>query len=213
MSVTLEIKGLDAVERARVLLNGVPGGIDKAVKAAMSRAVQRTRSGSDKAVREKFDISSLSNDKKVTVRYTYQNGVSATITFSGRKIPLYRFGGSSPKAPTPDIAAGKKPVMVHGNWTMQYQGVPATGHQFTDTSPTLFMNAFVARMKTGHIGIFERNGGATSEGSDAIQEIMGDSYAQMVGKEEVTEKLSDEAGKTFEKELDSAVYRILTGWR
>lgn len=213
MSVTLEIKGLDAVERARVLLDGVPGGIDKAVKAAMSRAVQRTRSGSDKAVREKFDIPSVSDEKKITVRYTYQNGVQATMTFAGHKIPLYKFGGSSPRVPTPDIAAGKKPVMVHGEWTMQYQGVQPTGHQFTDTAPTLFLNAFVATMKNGHTGIFERTGGMNSDGSDAIQEIMGDSYAQMVGKQEVTAKLSEEAERTFEKELDSAVYRILTGWR
>ena len=96
---------------------------------------------------------------------------------------------------------------------MQYQGVPASGHQFKDTGPTQFTDAFVARMKSGHIGIFERTGGMTSEGSDAIQEIMGNSVAQMIGKEEVTEKISEEAGNTFEKELDSAVYRILAGWR
>lgn len=213
MSVTIELGGYEAVERAKALLDGVPGGIDRAVKTAMSRAVQRTRSGSDKAVREKFDIKPANDDKRVTVRYTYQNGIQATVNFSGHKIPLIRFGGASPRVPTQDIAAGKKPVMRKGVWTMQYQGVPASGHQFNDTSPTQFNDAFVARMKSGHVGIFERTGGVTSEGSDAIQQLMGDSYAQMVEKQEVTEKLSDEAGRAFEAELDKAVYRILTGWR
>lgn len=213
MSLTIELKGYEAVERAKVLLDGVPGGIDRAVKAAMSRAVQRTRSRSDKAVQEKFDFKPESGDKTVTVRYTYQNGVQATINFAGYKIPLIRFGGVSPRVPTQDIAAGRKPVMVKGAWTMQYQGVAARGHQFRDTSPTQFMDAFTAQMKSGHIGIFERTGGSTSEGSDAIRQLMGDSYAQMVGKQEVTERLSDEAGRTFEAELDKAVYRILTGWR
>lgn len=210
-----EAAGQEVIDRARVLLAGIPDGVDKAVKAAMSRTVQKLRSQSNKAIQEKYDISDagIRTEKNVRVRYSYQNGVQATVTFSGRKIPLYRFGGSSPTVPTPDLAAGKKPVMVHGSWTMQYQGIPARGHQFRDTSPTQFMDAFVARMKSGHIGIFERTGVMTGEGSDAIEEKMGSSVAQMVGKPEVAQRLTEGAYQTFETELDKAVYRILTGWR
>lgn len=210
-----EAAGQEAIERAKTLLDGIPDGVDKAVKAAMSRTVQRLRSESNKAIREKYDISDadIRAEKNVTVRYSYQNGVQATVTFSGRKIPLYRFGGASPKVPTQDIAAGRKPVMVKGAWTMQYQGIPASGHQLKGTSPTQFTDAFVARMKSGHIGIFERTGGMTSDGSDAIREIMGSSVAQMVGKQDVAQKLTEESYRTFETELDKAVYRILTGWR
>lgn len=213
--VTVEENPARAVERAKVLLAGIPGGVDKATKAAMSRATRKLRSESNRAIREKYDISDagINSAKNVSVRYSYGSGVYATVRFAGRKIPLHRFGGSSPKAPTPDIAAGRKMVMVKGAWTAQYQGVPASGHQFTDTGPTQFTEAFVARMKSGHIGIFERTGGMTSEGSDAIREIMGNSVAQMVGKQEVAEKLSEEAQKEFETEMDNAVYRILTGWR
>ena len=210
-----EAAGQEAIERAKALLNGIPDGVEKAMKAAMSRTVQKVRSGTNKAIQEKYDITdaNIRNEKNVRVRYTYQNGVQATVTFSGRKIPLYRFGGSSPKVPTQDVAAGRKPVMVKGMWTMQYQGVPARGHQFKGTGPTQFADAFVAQMKSGHIGIFERTGGSTSEGSDAIREIMGSSVAQMVGRQEVAQKLTEEAYQTFETELDKAVYRILTGWR
>lgn len=217
-SVTVQVNeaaGQEVINRAKTLLTGIPDGLDKAMKAAMSRTVQKLRSESNKAIQEKYDISDagIRSEKNVRVKYSYQNGVQATVTFSGRKIPLYRFGGASPAVPTPDIAAGRKPVMVHGAWTMQYQGVAAKGHQFRDTSPTQFMDAFVARMKSGHIGIFERTGGMTSEGSDAIREIMGDSVAQMVGKPEVAQRLTEEAYQTFESEMDKAVYRILTGWR
>ena len=210
-----EAAGQAAIERAKALLNGIPDGVDKAMKAAMSRTVQRVRSGANRAIQEKYDISDagIRTEKNVRVRYTYQNGVQATVTFSGRKIPLYRFNGTTPKVPTQDIAEGKKPVMVKGAWTMQYQGVPASGHQFKDTGTTQFTDAFVARMKSGHIGIFERTGGMTSEGSDAIREIMGSSVAQMVGRQEVAQKLTEEAYQTFETEMDKAVYRILTGWR
>ncbi|MDE7262106.1 MAG: hypothetical protein K2N78_08645, partial [Oscillospiraceae bacterium] len=53
----------------------------------------------------------------------------------------------------------------------------------------------------------------TDEGSDAIREIMGSSVAQMVEKQDVAQKLTEESYRTFETELDKAVYRILTGWR
>lgn len=210
-----EAAGQAAIERAKTLLAGIPGGVDKAAKAAMSRTVDRLRRDSNQAIREKYDISDegIRAEKNVRVRYSFQNGVQATVTFSGRKIPLYRFGGAYPKVPTQDIAAGKKPVMVKGAWTMQYQGVAARGHQFQDTGPTQFMDAFVAQMKPGHIGIFERTGGSTSKGSDAIREIMGSSVAQMVGNQQVAQRLTEGAYKTFETELDKAVYRILTGWR
>ena len=210
-----EAAGQAAIERAKALLAGIQGGVDKAMKASMSRTVDRLRRESNQAIREKYDITDagIRSEKNVRVRYSYQNGVQATVTFSGRKIPLYRFGGAYPKVPTQDIAAGKKPVMVKGAWTMQYQGVAARGHQFQDTSPTQFMDAFVAQMKSGHIGIFERTGGSTSEGSDAIREIMGSSVAQMVGNQQVAQGLTERAYETFETELDKAVYRILTGWR
>lgn len=210
-----EAAGQAAIERAKALLAGIQGGVDKAMKASMSRTVDRLRRESNQAIREKYDITDagIRSEKNVRVRYSYQNGVQATVTFSGRKIPLYRFGGAYPKVPTQDIAAGKKPVMVKGAWTMQYQGVAARGHQFQDTGPTQFMDAFVAQMKPGHIGIFERTGGSTSEGSDAIREIMGSSVAQMVGNQQVAQGLTERAYETFETELDKAVYRILTGWR
>ena len=210
-----EAAGQAAIERAKALLAGIQGGVDKAMKASMSRTVDRLRRESNQAIREKYDITDtgIRAEKNVRVHYSYQNGVQATVTFSGRKIPLYRFGGAYPKVPTQDIAAGRKPVMVKGAWTMQYQGVAARGHQFQDTSPTQFMDAFVAQMKSGHIGIFERTGGSTSEGSDAIREIMGSSVAQMVGNQQVAQRLTERAYETFETELDKAVYRILTGWR
>lgn len=214
-SVTVTVQEQEAIERAKALLSNISGGAEKAMKAAMSRTVQRLRSGANKAIQEKYDISDagIRSEKNVRVRYDYRNGVQATVTFSGRKIPLYRFGGTSPAVPTQDIAAGKKHVMVKGAWTTQYQGVSARGHQFRDTGPTQFTDAFVARMKSGHIGIFERTGGSTSEGSDAIQELMGSSVAQMIGNQEVAQRLTENAFQTFEKELDGAVYRILTGWR
>lgn len=222
--------GRDAVERAKALLSNIPDGVEKAVKSAVRSAERTLRSGSKKAIQEKYDISGeglrleadgsrqgrAQKESNVSVRYSFQNGVQATVTFSGHKIPLYRFGGS-PKTPE-----------VHRDWTVQaivkgervwvHPSVQASGHQFSSTSPsplTKYGNdAFVQRMpKSGHIGIFARTGGMTADDSEAIKELMGPSVAQMVGNQEVAEKLAGEAYQSFESEMDKAVYRILTGWR
>ena len=112
--------GREAVERAKALLAGIHGGVEKAAKSAVRSAERTLRSGSKKAILEKYDISGAGlrleadgsrqgraqKESNISVRYSYQNGVQATITFSGHKLPLYRFGGAYPKVPTQDIAAG-----------------------------------------------------------------------------------------------------------
>ncbi len=213
-----EYAGQEAIERAKSLLTGIPDGLDKAMKAAMSRTVQKVRSGSNKAIQEKYDISDagIRSEKNVHVRYSYLNGVQATVTFSGRKIPLYRYGGAAPAIPTYQPDRWVKVVTSNGKMGWVHPGVRARGHQFKDTSPSQLSHpkrgteAFVAKMKSGHIGIFARTEGKTEKDSDEIEELMGGS---VVGKPEVAQRLTEEAYQTFETELDKAVYRILTGWR
>ncbi len=213
-TVTLEVAGGEALNRAKTLLGNVPGGVEAAMKAAMGKATARVRAASVEAIREEYDIAAQdirANRAIKSKSRAGRGGVEAVVTFSGRKIPLHRYAGASPKAPTPDTGAGRKRVMVKGAWTMQYQGVAAKGRQRKGATAKEFFTAFVARMKSGHVGIFERTGGMTSEGSDAIRELMGSSVPQMVGNEAVAGKLADEAYKTFEENLDAAVLRILSG--
>lgn len=225
-----EAAGQAAIERAKALLAGIHGGVEKAAKSAVRSAERTLRSGSKKAILEKYDISGAGlrleadgsrqgraqKESNISVRYSYQNGVQATITFSGHKLPLYRFGGS-PK--TPEVHRNRTvQAIVKGERVWVHPSVQASGHQFGSTGPsplTKYGNdAFVQRMpKSGHIGIFVRTGGQTAEDSEAIEELMGPSVAQMVGNLEVAEKLAGEAYQSFESELDKAVYRILTGWR
>lgn len=210
--VTIDIAE-DGLDRATKLLAGIDGGIDKAVKNAMTRATSYLRSHSAKAIRERYAISTanLHTDDNVKVRYTYQDGVQATVTYAGHKIPLFRYDGASPKQPT--VNTGELvSAMVKGRWAKVHPGVSAAGHQLKGTSPTRFPNAFVAQMESGHIGIFERTGGMTSKGSDAIREIMGSSIPQMLGSTEVAEKLEQGTVEKFQERLDHEVLAILNGW-
>lgn len=192
--IHIQTAGGDSLARAEKMLSGIPGGMEKAVRSAMARSVSHLRASSVKAVRERYDIAAadVRANENVTVRYSYHDGVQASILFAGRKIPLHRYGGAAPKYPVP------------GN-----PNAPAFGHQLKSTSPERFHNAFVARMPvSGHVGLFERTGG-----KDEIQEIMGSSVPQMLGSPEVEERLARESMEKFEDRLDHEINAFLNGWR
>ncbi len=212
-AVDVNLTGRETMDRATKLLAGIPGGLDKAVKSAINRAVAHLRSSTERAIRQKYDISAkdIRSEKNVRASYSYGQGVSATVTFNGAKIPLYRFGGSSPKAPTVNSDLWVN-AMIDGMWKRVHPGLSATGHQLKGTGVTRFENAFVAQMESGHIGIFERTHGKTSAASDQIKELMGSSVPQMLGNKEVTETLAKETANKFDERLEHEITRILNGW-
>ncbi len=212
--IQLSVAGHEAIDWAIRLLAGIEGGMEKALRSATSRAAARLRSANVQAVRERYAISAanIRENENVQITYSYNSGVQAFVRFGGERIPLYRFDGASPSQPTRDTSA-RLPVMAgEDHWRMMYPSVPAAGHVLKRTSPRSFSHAFVARMKSGHVGIFERTGGMTSNGKDELEELFGPSVPQMLGNEEVEEKLAAEAMGTFEKELDHSVMAILNGY-
>lgn len=206
MIVKVDAFGGEALERANKVLSGVPDGVQKAINSAMPRAVAELRKKSYERIRERYAISEKNIRSEETIKVSYQtgNGVIASVRFSGRKIPLYRFDGSRPKSPIYD-----KNDLVRGytskGWQMLPKGRPAYGHVLLGTSPALFEHAFTATMSNDHTGIFSRNGAG-------IEEIMGPSVAQMVGNEEVAEKLVKDASDKFEERIEHEITRILNGW-
>ena len=202
----VEIVSPELLHNAEQQLADIPGGIEVAMKRAMNRATAHLRTQSTREIRK--DIRAEQN---ITTSYRYFNGVEAKISFRGKKIPLWRYGGSSPSKPTVNT---EKTVMaiVNGNLRPVHPGVAAAGHQLVSTSPTTFSRAFVAQMKSGHIGIFERTGGKTPTGDAEIRELMGSSVPQMLGNEEVQESLAEKTMAKMDERLEHEVNRILAGW-
>lgn len=214
VGIQVSVAAQVAIERAVNLLAGIEGGVDKAVKIAMRKAVARLRRSNVNAVRERYAISTsgIRENENVHVSYSYDKGVQAFVYFSGERIPLYRFDGASPRQPTKDTSE-RLPVMNGENhWRLIYPSVSASGHVLKSTSPYKFENAFVARMRSGHVGIFERTGGMTSNSKDEIEELFGPSVPQMLGSEDVEKTLVDETMQSFEKDLDHNVLAILNGY-
>lgn len=210
----------DALDRAAALLAGVEGGVRKALRSATSKAAARLQRSNVNAVRERYAISAagIRANENVHVTYSYRDGVQALVEFNGKRIPLYRFDGVSPRQPTKDTSADRAPAMIkslvggrESPWRMAYPGVPASGRVLKSRSPYQ-LDAFVAEMDNGHISIFERTDEENKKGIHKIKQLFGPSVPQMPGSVEVASKLADEAMASFEKDLDQAVLAILSGY-
>lgn len=212
----IQVQAADSgkLEQAAKLLAGIDGGIQKALKSAATRSTSHLRTQSTKAIRERYAISqkNLRANENIRVSYTYQNGVTARVTFAGNKIPLYRYDGTRPSQPKYDTSQA---IMVHtaNGWKRVHPGIPAAAHQLKGGGVKTFNDAVVLRMKSGHVGIFERTGGTTSTGADQLRELMGSSVPQMLGNEKVQEDLAKSTMDKFDERLDHEVLAILNGWR
>lgn len=212
-SFYVECIGAEKFQNAEQMLADVPGGMERALKSATKRAVSFLRTQSTKEIRQRYDISrkNIRAEQNIRVNYRYFNGVEARVSFRGNKIPLWRYGGSSPKTPTvnPD-----KTIMaiVNGNLRPVHPGIAAAGHQLVSTSPTTFSCAFVAQMKSGHIGIFERTGGKTATGDAEIKGNHGFVCPADARQRRCSGKPRRKTMAKMDERLEHEVNRILAGW-
>lgn len=213
MNIQVQVAGQETLEHVKSILAGVEGGVQKALREAMNESTRHLRTNAAKAVGEEYAISeeAVRAEQNVSVRYVGgEDGLQAFATFSGRKIPLYRYDGTSPAVPRRDAARRVKAI-VGGQWRLVNPSLPAAAHQRRDTAPKTGPTWFVEMMRSGHVGIFERNGKKTGSGGDAISEVMGKSVPEMLGNRKVAEKLTSEVMEKFEERLERAVSRILEG--
>ena len=173
--------------RVGVLLSEIPKGPEKAFTNAINRALTRARTVIFQEVQGTYAIKKKVLDEytKTDLQKASTNDVCGVIRFAGTQIPLYKYDLTNPKYPI--------------------QGMAVRAGQKTATT---FENAFIAKMKSGHLGIFERS----SKPSLPIKEIMGSSMQSMAGNENIIEKASEEASKTLDARLEHEIHRLLNGY-
>lgn len=73
-----------------------------------------------------------------------------------------------------------------------------------------FQHAFVATMKSGHVGIFERQRGVlTSSGREKLQELFGPSIPQFAGRKHITDTVQSKAQERFATRFNQQMERWL----
>jgi hypothetical protein len=206
----INIMSDEAMKRVNLILSGVPQGAEKALTGIITRARTTARTTALEGITRVYDIAQkdIRDRQHTTINMRtrrVEGGVVGEVSFSGAKIPLYRFG-VSPKQPR--VQGTKVPVKYGDRWVMVAPGAPVKARQRKDKAPTKFDNAFIAKMKSGHLGMFERSGSERTP----ITEIMGASTAQMAGDTAVLERVETAVMETIAKRAEHEITRILHGY-
>ena len=179
----------DAIERVGTLLADVPKGAERVFASAMNRGISRVKTQAIKQVKTVYAVNgaALTKATRINITKASTGNLAGFVSFSGVKIPLYKFKVTPTK--------------------------PGTGKQVRAAvkkggSGTPFEDAFVAEMKSnGHTGVFERTGRKRFP----IEEKMGLS-AQMVGNEDIIDGLEKEAQELVNERIIHEMNRILNGY-
>ena len=127
----------DAIERVGTLLADVPKGAERVFASAMNRGISRVKTQAIKQVKTVYAVNgaALTKATRINITKASTGNLAGFVSFSGVKIPLYKFKITPTK--------------------------PGTGKQVRAAvkkggSGTPFEDAFIAEMKSnGHTGVFE----------------------------------------------------------
>ena len=83
----------ETVEKVNAILSGVPKGAQKALSNAINRGLSKVKTGAFKYARKVYTVQSgaLNAATKMSVKTTSAGDLAGYVSFSGAKIPLYKF--------------------------------------------------------------------------------------------------------------------------
>lgn len=196
----------ETTDRLHTILAGIENAEEKVLKPALARGLSAGKTAFSKQTRETYHVSPsiLSSYSKVGYKNVSVsgNGIIGSIEYSGGVIPLFKFN-VAPKKPTYGKKAVKASVMRSGG-------------------QVVFENAFIAQMKSGHLGIFEGKGtwrrstrptktGGNTENNEKIKELFGPSVPRMAENAVVLQSVEDRVNEVINQRIDHEIERILSG--
>lgn len=197
------------VERANKLLAGIEGGPQKALYNAIKRGQAKVRTETTRAISGAYAITQQNIRAATNIKsriFSSGNEIIGEVEYAGHKIPLHRFS-VSPQKPAVDTKTWITAKLMEG-WKTLHPSLPVSATIKRGGQRTTSTTAFVAQMKSGHIGVFER-----LAGTNKIRERMGLATAQMARNSMVLEDVERQAQETVTKRLDHEITRILNGFR
>lgn len=168
-------------------------GVDKANTRAMNSAVRSGKTAAKRSIARQRFLSSKQAEAGLTLRFATVSRQEVAITGRGRMLPLTQLktGLSNPKQQALGVKANT-----------------GTGKR------TLIRGAFVARMPSGHVGVFVRTtvgGGPKRVPRLPIQEQVLPSIAHTLTNEETVKQVTDRYRgvyfPTLEKQFRAAIRR------
>lgn len=196
--IEIDIKEL---ERAKKTLQGIENGIERAATSAINHSLSKAKTKLKRKITETYYIKSSDIEKTLSIKKANFLTLAGTISSRSKRTSLPKM---KLKKSGKDLLVGIK---------------KENGVQLLSGKSELFGKPFIARMKNGHIGVFQRKtrrrigiGKKADEQENPIQELYTSSISQMAGEKGVQKYIEEEAGKMVNERFIHEVDRILRGY-
>ncbi len=183
---------IDASElrKAEKLLAGIPGAADKAAKTAIRKSIRGAKRDATQKARERYTIKSSHITK--TIKFSFPAG-GAIMSSRGRVNDLAYFRTNPKSIPK------KRPPTGKYLYSQVVKGQGGT-----------IAHAFLAKLKSGHTGVFRRTAGNSSL---PIEKLSGPSTPQMLESPTVRDYIEKRVQERMAKNLEHEVNAFLMGYR
>ena len=175
------------MRQAMAALTHIPEGGPKALARAINRAAETARTEASRKIREMYYIKHSDIRSTISIRKATASSIAAEVVSRGRPVALTKFR-VTPRTVQP---RRNSPVIVR---VKRGGGGAVAG-------------AFVARVSSGHVGVFRRLG----QSRLPIQQLYGPSVPQMLGSPDVVRSVEQKAQEALEQRLNHEINRLLGG--
>lgn len=175
----------EQVERVSLILGSIKNGKEKALVNSINRGLTTVRSQSGKLIRNSYRIkqSDITSNSNMNFKKASFSNLEGSINFAGAVIPLTKFK-VTPTNPS------KRQVTVA---------------VLRETGGERIKHAFVAKMKSGHVGVLER----VTKKRLPLEELYGPSSVHMMSNLRVLEQVEEKAQDIVNKRIEHEISRIL----
>ncbi|MBY0088115.1 phage tail protein [Brevibacillus brevis] len=187
----------EQIEKAERLLQHIPGGAQKALSRSMNRAVDSAKTEASRKARETYHIRHKDVLDTIKVSKSSPSDLSAMVLSRGHVLPLTKFI-TRPNKPQPAKAAA-----LRWNKGRPFNLVVRVKRGEGGS----IKKAFVAQMKSGHLGVFHRS----NKNRLPLVQRFGPSVPEMLGNIRVTDAVERRATAVMDERLDHEIKRMLEG--
>lgn len=174
------------LKQATIGLRFVEKNVPKAFSAALNRTAAGVKTEAARMVRQRYYVKHGDVLKTIKVSKASASKLELLLVSRGPSIPLIRFRTTPGSPPTRQPKVLKAAVKKNGSKK------PIPG-------------AFVAKMGSGHIGVFRRAGKKRLP----VDELYGPAIPVMLGEPGIAEHLQQEMERRMGQRLDHEVNRVL----
>jgi hypothetical protein len=180
---------VDASEIERLRKNIAGLGIDtgKAISRTINEAVRKSRTLASRGIRDAYNITAADVRPALKTKLSRPDKLVGELDASAPMLPLIDFMVGGQRKSVGPVQPGARVSVLLG-------------------SQKTILNSFVATMKTGYVGIFERvPGQKTSAGHEKIKQLFTIGPGIMLGYQRAGPKIAQQASDYFRQRLDHNV--------